>query len=441
MSGGEERLTKQERRSVLLGPAYRILGTPVVAALGLLNTAIIVRETGAEVFGLVSLIATLTLLFPFADLGISSTVMSASAELTDDPRNCQAADVIRRGYHVLFAVAVSLIALSLLIMSLDRWTILTGFSSGPQDRWAITVAACLFALSLPGGVGLRILGGLNQVPLATVVMMSFPGFGLAITAVLYVLHAPGIWYATSALGGLLIGQTIATVLALRLSGLGWSAFTRVRLPHHGQQLLAGSMWLFLVAVGAPAGLQTGRLLLAHLSTPAELAQYALIAQLYGVGWSALSTAGYAYWPVFVKRRGATETTVRMWWQLTAVFAGVAVVATVGLVLLGPWVCTLLSGGRIEVSPWLALVFGLMLIGQAAHIPTSVLLTQPHEARWQAWWTVAMAVLSIALAAIVASSFGAIGVVAAAAIAFFVAQVAPDLIWVPTLVRRRPEVCA
>ena len=60
------RLTAQERRAVLYGPLYRILGMPVVAALGLINTAIIVRDTGAAVFGLVSLIATLTLVFPFA---------------------------------------------------------------------------------------------------------------------------------------------------------------------------------------------------------------------------------------------------------------------------------------------------------------------------------------------------------------------------------------
>lgn len=440
MTADDGRLTSQERRSILLGPAYRILGTPVVATLGLLNTAIIVRETGAAVFGLVSLIATLTLLFPFADLGISATVMSAGAQLDSQPatpaRDTEAADVIRRGYHVLFGVAAALIALALYIMAVDGWTVLTGFSSGPHDRWAITVAACLFALTIPAGVGLRILVGLNQVPLATLLMMSFPAVALAVTGVLYLLRAPGIWYATSALGGLLVGQVVATVMALRLSGLGWSAFERVRGTYNGQRLLAGSPWLFLAAIGAPAGLQTGRLLLAHLSTPVELAQYALMAQLYGVCWSAMSTAGYAYWPVFVKRRKATETTVRMWWQLTAVFAGVAAVVTVGLVLLGPLVCTLLSGGRIDVSIWLALAFGVLLVAQAAHLPASVLLTQPQEARWQAWWTVAMAGLSIGAAVAVAGPFGATGVVVATATATFVAQVSPDLIWVPRLVRRR-----
>lgn len=436
-----DRLTARERRSVALGPVYRILGTPLVAILGLANTAIIVRETGAAVFGLVSLVATLTLLFPFADLGISSTVMSASSQLHGDNKDPRAPDVIRRGYHVLFGVAGALIAISLCFMVFDKWTVLTGFSSGPHDRWAITVAACLFACTIPAGVGLRILGGLNEAPLATLVLMSCPGFALAITGVLYLIHAPGIWYVVSALGGLLIGQLIGTVLALRLSGLGWSAFAPVQRHHSGTRLLTGSLWLFLVAVGAPVGLQTGRLLLAHLSSPTELAQYALMAQLYGVCWSALSTAGYAYWPIFVQRRKATEATVKMWWQLTAAFAGIALVALIGFGLLGPLTARLLTGSRIEVSVWLALAFGVLLVGQAAHLPASVLLTNPHEARWQAWWTVAMAALSVTLAAVAAAPFGAIGVVLGAAAAILIAQVVPDLLWVPKLVRRRPRSAA
>ena len=36
-------------------------------------------------------------------------------------------------------------------------------------------------------------------------------------------------------------------------------------------------------------------------------------------------------------------------------------------------------------------------------------------------------------------FGAVGVVYASALAIFAAQVIPDLLWVPRLVRRRPRV--
>ncbi len=79
MTTKQGQLAPEERRALLYGPLYRILGTPIVALLGLANTAIVVRETGEAVFGLVSLVATITLLFPFADLGIGATVISASA--------------------------------------------------------------------------------------------------------------------------------------------------------------------------------------------------------------------------------------------------------------------------------------------------------------------------------------------------------------------------
>lgn len=105
MIANQGRLAPEERRALLLGPLYRILGTPAVALLGLANTAIIVRETGEALFGLVSLVATITLVFPFADLGIGATVLSASAMLAGGSRDQNAVDVIRRAYRVLFGVA------------------------------------------------------------------------------------------------------------------------------------------------------------------------------------------------------------------------------------------------------------------------------------------------------------------------------------------------
>jgi O-antigen/teichoic acid export membrane protein len=438
MTAHAARLAPAERRALLYGPLYRILGTPVTALLSLANTAIIVRETGEAVYGLVTLVATMTLLFPFADLGIGATVISASAQLTGPSRTQNAADIIRRAYRVLFAVAGALIAAALFVMAIDGWVTLVGFASGSEDRWAITVAACVFALTIPTGLGVRILIGIDRNPLATLVFMSCPAFALVLTGMLYLTGASEIWYAVPGLGGVLIGQTVGTALALRLTGLGWSAFDGVTSALAGRRLLAGSMWLFVVGVGLPAGTQTGRVVLAHLSTPAELSRYALMAQIYAVCWQVLTTVGFAYWPVFVKRRAATEATVRMWWRLTGALAGVAVIATMCMVSIGPWAAAVLSGGRINISAGLALAFGVMLIGQAIHLPTFVLLTRPDEARWQALWTVAMAALSIGAGCAVAGRWGAVGVAYAAAFSVLAAQVLPDLLWVPKLVRRRPE---
>ena len=435
MTMAQDRLTPRERRALWAAPVYRIVGTPVTVVVSLVNTAVIVRETGSAVFGLVSLVATVSLLLPFADLGVGASVMSASSRLLGEDADVDAADVIRRAYRVLFVVAAGLVAIALGIMGLDAWGTIVGFSSGPQDRWAITLAACLFALTVPAGLGVRILIGIDRNPLATLVLMSCPAFSLIVTLGLSSARLDGIWYVTSSLGGLLVGQLVGTIAALRLSGLGRSAFAPVR-SATATGLLAGSSWLLVVGMGLPVGLQTGRVLIAHLSTPEQLSQYSLMAQLYAGCWSVLSAAGLAYWPVFVRRRAATTETVRMWWRLTAAFGMLAVLGAGGMWALGPWAATVLSGGEIEVTGPLALAFGLLLVGQVLHLPATVLLTVPNEARWQAGWTVVMAVLSIGLGAAVAAHYGAVGVVLAAASALIVAQVIPDVCWVPRLIRRR-----
>ena len=267
-----------------------------------------------------SLVATITLLFPFADLGIGATVINASAMLVGgsrDQKRCRrhSSRLPRTGQGGRGADCGRCLR-----HGADGWSAVVGIASGPEDRWAITVAACVFALTIPAGLGPRILVGIDRNPLATLVLMSCPAFGLGLTVFLYAIDASGIWYAVSALGGLLIGQTVGTVLALRLSGLGWSAFSRVSPSGTRSRLLAGSMWLFVVGIGVPIGSQAGRVLLAHLSTPAELSRYALMAQIYAICWQILSTAALGYWPIFVKRREAAEVTIRMWWRLTGTFA-------------------------------------------------------------------------------------------------------------------------
>jgi hypothetical protein len=70
------------------------------------------------------------------------------------------------------------------------------------------------------------------------------------------------------------------------------------------------------------------------------------------------------------------------------------------------------------------------VGQAVHLPSSVLLTRPNEARWQALWALVMAAVSIGLGSAAAARYGAVGVAYGAALAILAAQVLPDLVWVP-----------
>jgi O-antigen/teichoic acid export membrane protein len=329
-----------------------------------------------------------------------------------------------------------LIAISLLIMSTDCWGFLLGSKAGPADRIAITIAACLIALGVPAGIGIRILIGVDKNPLAVLLTMSNAIFTVLITLGLKALGVDGIWYAVSGAGGALIGNCIATVLALKVSGLGRLAFARPGAEHAGSNLLQGSLWMFVVSIGLPMGLQSQRLILSHVSTSAELSRYALIAQVYGVTWMVFSTAGVALWPVFVKRRSDRGTSIRLWLRSMVAFGVLSALAGVGLVVLGPWATSVLSGGQLVATRALAISIALLLVVQCIHLPGGVMLTMPREMRWQSQCLLAMGLSTVVLGVWWGERWGGTGVVAAAVVATVAAQIVPDFVWIPRLLRRR-----
>ncbi|GGG27954.1 hypothetical protein GCM10007304_47260 [Rhodococcoides trifolii] len=431
---GESGLSKQEKGAVVWGTIFRIIGTPVVALLGLLNTAIIVKQTGSGVFGVVSLISTMSLLFPFADLGVGSVVTNAASAAGRLRDNVVAIATIQRAVRVLLQVSLGLIVLFLLAFVFDGWGTIIGVTTGPEDRYVVTAAACIFALTVPTGLGVRILIGVDKNQLAVLIMMSNSAFGLLSTFALLLFGAEGIWYALPGVVGSLLGNIVGTVVALRVTGIADLVFRKPEVGH--TKLLSGSVWMLVASIGLPLGLQSHRIILSHLSTPEELSRYALMAQIYALGWSVFSTAGMAFWPVFVKRRGDPAGTIKLWRQIILAFSGVAVVAAIGVTALGPWAASILSSGEVETSRMLAFAFALLLVVQCVHLPSGVLLTAPNEMRWQAYCIVVMGVSSVALGIYAAPEYGAVGVVLAAAAAVLVAQIVPDFVRVPTMIKRR-----
>lgn len=433
--GAAPGLSSIERRSLVLSSLYRVIGTPVVALSGVVSAGLIIRATGESAYGLVSLVATVGLLIPFVDLGIGAVVTNAVSEAPDPATDRHALDVVRRAYRVLSLISVALAAIALAVMTADAWEAILGLRTGSEDRWAITAAIIIFGLTIPAGLGLRMLIGADRNELAVLVMMSSSILGLAFTTLMYVGGVRGIWFVLPSLTGALVGNLIGTAVALRVTGIGGNLLGPVTRGLATKDLLEGSLWLFFVSVGIPFGLQVQRVVLSHLSTPEQLSKYALMAQMYGLAWSVFSTAALSFWPIFAKRRDDPAGTTRLWLRTTLMFGLGGAVCAVGMATLGPWAGDLLSGSQIRVTAGLAGAFAILLVVQCLHLPSGVLLVRPTEARWQSMCIGAMALTSVVAAMAVASGHGAVGVVVVTAIAVFCCQVCPDLLRVPALIRR------
>lgn len=424
----------------MLGTVFRVVGTPLVALVGLVNTAIIVRETGEAVFGLVSLVTTFSLLLPFADLGIGAVVTTACSRRSDVSRDPLAVSTIQRGFRVLILVAVLISTAGILVMATNSWAMLLGSESGPADRIAITVAVVLFAAGLPMGLGLRILIGMDLNHIAVLLTMTNSVFTLGSTLLLGALHVSPIWFAVSGAAGALAGNTLALAIALRRSGVPLrTALRRPEMAYRDQPLLAGSLWIFVASVGLPLGLQSHRIILSHVSSPAELSRYALMAQVYAIAWMVFSTAGMALWPVFVKRRSDSRATLSLLLRAVAVFGALAAIGGIVISVFGPWATSLLSGDELVASRGLAIAFSVLLFVQCLHLPAGVMLTTPREARFQSYCIMAMGILGVTLGIWWGRDYGGVGVVLAATLAVAIAQLIPDIIWIPGLLKKRRDV--
>ncbi|GAA1460724.1 lipopolysaccharide biosynthesis protein [Williamsia maris] len=429
-------LNAVEKRSLVLSSLFRILGTPVIALAGIVAAGIVIRATGETTYGLVTLVSTVGLLLPFADLGIGAVAMNAVSTTRTPASDDHVLDVVRAAFRSLAVVAVVITLLALIVMAFDQWHTIIGLSTGSQDRWAITVAVVVFAWTIPAGIGVRLLIGHDKNELAVVSFMANSILGLGITVVMYQLGIRGIWFVLPALLGALLGNLGSMLVGLKITGIGRSIFGHVTTGVTPRTMLRGSMWLFFVSLGIPFGVQVQRIVLSHLSTPTQLSRYALMAQIFGIGWSVLSTASLSFWPIFIKRRADSAATISLWVRTTVIFGVVAILGAVAMVFLGPWIGELISGGAITISTTLAGAFALLLVAQSIHLPSGVLLTNPSGARWQTFCLAAMAVLTLAGCVYVAPRHGAAGVVAVTAAAVVLSQVIPDLVSVPRLVRRR-----
>lgn len=399
--------------------------------------ALIIRSTSPIEFGIINMIATSVALLPFADLGLGAAVTTAAANLaTGSQRSVE--EFVATVVAALKVLAVVVIAIGLLAVCgavFDLWGELFGLSLSRRDEWIVAGVFITFSLSVPLGLGARVLIGIGKTHFVAAMAPAISVVVLAWTVVLVHLGLPPLTLSMPPILAVVIvngfGAAMAYLALRRIGVRGWSSATKVE-----GKLLAGSFAMLVIMVTLPAGLQSGRITISHLGSESDLARYSLAFQLYGAGYAAVAAGGAALWPIFVKRRNGVRATLKLWRNSLLLGALVGLIGLAVLTITAPPISVLISGGSIRVSHELGLLFGALFLAQAVHLPSGMMLTVPSELKWQAWCSTVTGGAAIVAAVLLVPVLGASGAVLAAASAVIMFQVIPDLFWGATLVRRR-----
>jgi O-antigen/teichoic acid export membrane protein len=439
-AAAEESSARATWIKVIQSAGVRMMVLPVSAILGVVNTRLIIENYGRDTFAQYGLLVALGNLLPFADLGMAAAIMNAvgeSSHPSDDPKVRR---VLLTSIRVLIGAAAVVLAITALITVAGWWPTLLGDGLLPGSG-PFVAAACLgtIAITLPVSFGQRVLSGLGKNHVTVAILgLQTPAVLLVLLGLIRFDLGNGSWIPVIPYMVTGLISVVATLIAARLIhpaiGATLRKVPRIRTVKGGRVFdVAWPMLIQMIAL--PIAMQSDRIVLSHVSTPANLAEYNLAAQMYLPVWQVVSAAGVALWPIFARARAKGNRRAQSPLPISAGFCAGGILAVVVITLFAPWLADIASNGEIRISAGVLAAFSVFMVFQATKYPLGMYMTDAPGLRYQAVMIVAMLPINLGLSIVLASRYGAIGPVIGSAVGVFLFQVVANGFYVRRSLRR------
>lgn len=358
---------------VLRSAGAKLVTLPVSAVCGLLVTGIYIHSAGVEGFAAISIVATIFLLIPFADLGMGVGVVNVFASTEEGSARRPA--VVISALRVLLPVAGVIMLVAIAGATIFSWTRVLGIDESLIGNMDVVTAAALalFGAALPMGLGQRVLLGVNKNHLAVILNSLASVVTLGVAATMAGLGIDPRWFATSPVAGLVVASLLGSAFASRFVRLELRQLFDVR--HVAERgLVSSGAWMMLISGGSAVVFHAGRMILGHASNAVEVAQYSLAMQFFVPINGLMLAAGFALWPLLARHPDERRRAIVLRFQVGFLVAGL----TIGVVLIalgGPF-GRVISGGEIDLDRTLLVSFAALITVQFAQIVPGMSLMSP-----------------------------------------------------------------
>ena len=401
----------------------------VTGVFGLVNTRLIISHFGTDAYAQYGLLATFPNLMPFTDLGIGAVILNSVAGSSDLRHDAIVRRTLTTAIRVLLASALIIATTGVVLGLAGLWPTLLGAKL--MDGGGVTA-------TLPLSVGQRIVVGMGR-SATQVISQGIVSPALTcmlLLAVVVRLEAGNAVSVMSYVANTLV-SIVCVVVAWRTTRPLLSQALRdvPRLREvRGVRIVDTAGPSLVQALIIPIAFQTDRLLLSHLGGGQTLAQYNLAAQMFNLLTQTVSVTGMAMWPHFAKARadGRVESPFGAARSFAAMGGGLSLV----LVLVAPWMASVLSDGKIELPVTLLAANIANVVVEAAKQPLGMYMTDPRGLRAQMIPVVILVPMNLVLSWVLIAPLGAAGPIAGSVIAVIVCQLVPYALWVSADLRRR-----
>jgi O-antigen/teichoic acid export membrane protein len=426
-------------RAVTGTAVAKILVMGLGGVLGIIGSKIIIGQFGVEAYAQYGLLTGLRNLLPFADLGIGAVVLNAVAGSGDPRRDENVRRTITSAFRILTVSGVVVALTAVVVQLFGWWPVLLGNGLTAGGDLMATLCLAIFGLSLPLGMGTRILIGTGRNAMQTVLAgLVSPVFLAGVLALTLLGSAAGDYVAVVSYLAATLTSTLTLAVAARLISpqVGRAArdVPRVRrVP--GVPVAAVAVPMLIQSVATPVALASDRLLISQRADADTLAEYVLASQFFGIVLQTVFAAGVTLWPHLARARSRGEIVDPL--RLTVPFvAGTTVLLGLLVAVIQP-LAGFVGGDEITLGVPVIVSYAVLVLVQALNYPPGMYMTDERGLKFQVVPCLLMCVSNVALSWALIPTLGAAGPLVGSAVAIFVFQVVPNHVWVRRdVVRRR-----
>lgn len=429
----QEGRAEERHRKILLTTLSSGGSKMLTAVISFAMIPLTLNYLGTERFGLWMTISSVVAMLSFADLGIGSGLMNAVATAQGKDDNQEIKKKIAAGLLLLSGIASLIIALFFLIEPLVHWGKLLNIGSDLANEEAaptIAVVVIWFAISMPAGVAIKVLMGLQKGFVANLWLAaaSIAGLGWVLGVIYFEGGLPSLAVATIA------PPAAAGVIAGLYLFIKQSPHLRPQfrdLSYHDVKHLAGTSGLFFVLqVSGLVAFQSDNLIIAHYLGPESVAVYAVTFKLFTIPSIILSLFLNALWPAYAeaKIRGDKEWIYKSFTRSLKFSAAIAVPISVVTLACGPWIIGQWVGK--EINPTWDLLIGLFFWSLLTILGGNfaALMNGLGVIKFQTVASVAMAAVNIMLSIWLVQVIGVSGVIWGSVLSLALILYLPSLLY-------------
>jgi len=378
----------------------------------ILSLPVVTRDLTSSEYGVLATLTGFVALLAFADLGVGGALTTRLAAVLGRDDQDEAAVVVSTAVVASLMASGLLLAVGILATFVLPWQTILGASEVRESAVtsAVLCTALATGMSIVGGIGQRILYGVQRGRVANQWLVAAAVFSALASVLAALMHAPLFVFVLAAVG------------CPSLVSLGCTAWVLARTPEVPRpswlavrkeeffELAGSSWWFFLIALFSAIGYQTDALIVASVLGASAAGVFSVASRVFGVVLQSLYPALLQLWPAFGEayaRGDLSWMRSRLRWSVSLV-ALVSAASGIALILVGRDLISVWLTDDLVPSRGLLVALAVWTAYSLAMAPVLLLLNATGRVRAHALMAIGVGVANLPLSVLFTLQFGTMG---------------------------------